>query len=195
MIILSFGRPTLVPSTGGIGAASNKQALYQAGITAVVCASAVVPAYFPGEFAYHSVAVYDEANQDILSHIPASNAFIQQVVAGGITVMLLHSTATHPAQVQPSVITTGAQCRWRGTRTLLCRAESFGCFCNGIHDGCAGIQPRCSMAANQSSTRHRPSQSRLCDAIAHICPPMRCIRHIACRAESMTCVMLQILVF
>ncbi len=65
--------------SGGISAASNKKALYDAGISAVVCASAVVPAYFPGEFDYHAVSVYDEATQDILSHIPASNEFIQQV--------------------------------------------------------------------------------------------------------------------
>lgn len=65
--------------TGGIGAASNKLALQQAGITAVVCASAVVPAYFPGRLSYHHVPVFDDASQDIASHFADANAFIAKV--------------------------------------------------------------------------------------------------------------------
>lgn len=94
---------------GGIGAASNKLALQQAGITAIVCASAVVPAYFPRQLSYHHVPVYDDASQDIASHFANTNAYIAKVHC------VIYRPSTHQIQSLRQS-TTAAVCSCTVTR-------------------------------------------------------------------------------
>jgi hypothetical protein len=76
---------------GSIAAARNLKGLRKAGITHILNCSPAVPCFFRDNperaFAYHTVPIFDEAGQDLMGHVPASNEFIAEGRrAGGVLV-------------------------------------------------------------------------------------------------------------
>jgi hypothetical protein len=66
-------------SAGGIGAARNLAALRGLAITHVVNASPIVPCFHAGCLRYRTVAVFDDAGEDIAQFFDATNRWIDKV--------------------------------------------------------------------------------------------------------------------
>ena len=67
------------PPAGGIGAARNLAALKSLAITHVVNASPIVPCFHAACLRYRTVAVFDDAGEDIARFFEATNQWISKV--------------------------------------------------------------------------------------------------------------------
>eukprot|EP00339_Tiarina_fusa_P025138 CAMPEP_0116999304 /NCGR_PEP_ID=MMETSP0472-20121206/2058_1 /TAXON_ID=693140 ORGANISM="Tiarina fusus, Strain LIS" /NCGR_SAMPLE_ID=MMETSP0472 /ASSEMBLY_ACC=CAM_ASM_000603 /LENGTH=167 /DNA_ID=CAMNT_0004698687 /DNA_START=254 /DNA_END=754 /DNA_ORIENTATION=+ len=71
--------------------AGTKEWLQAEKITHILTVSEFVNQYFPGEFVYKKIAVYDIAEADLLSHFSDTNAWIDEALKNGR--VLVHCAA------------------------------------------------------------------------------------------------------